>query len=107
MLPIHGNARNILAVQFGADKTWSETATITTAEQTATLKGLKTTDLIIGVTKPTAQAGLGIVGWRVSAADTIAITFVNPTAGGVTATALETYTAFIFRPEATRTDANA
>ena len=107
MLDVQGNLRYVLAVQFGADKTWAETATITTAEQTATLRGLKTTDLIIGVTKPTAQAGIGICGWRVSAADTIAITFNNPTAAGVTATALETYTAFIARLEHTLTDAVA
>lgn len=104
MLTIHGNARNILAVSFGADKTWDAVAS-TTAEQTATLKGLKTTDLIMSVTKPTHQTGLGVTGWRVSAADTIAITF--ETTASVTPTAGETYTAFIFRPEQTRTDANA
>lgn len=104
MLPVQGNAKNILAVSFGTDKTWSATATITTAEQTATIKGLKTTDYIMGVSKPTAQAGLGVVGWRVSAADTIAITFDNPTAGNLTSTALENWTAFVFRPETILTD---
>lgn len=104
MVPISGNIVNILSVEFGSDKTWSETATITTAEQTATLKGLRTTDKIIGVSKPTAQPGLGIVGWRVSAADTIAITFDNPTAAGITPTAAETYTAFVAREEGKRTD---
>lgn len=107
MLDIAGNIRNILAVQFGADKTWAEVATITSAEQTATLKGLRSDDLIISVTKPTAQAGLGVAGWRVSATDTIAITFDNPTASGITPTAAETYTAFIARLEHTSTDANA
>lgn len=107
MLEIHGNARNILAVRFGTSKTWAEVATITTAEQTATIPGLKPTDLIMSVSKPTAQAGLGIAGWRVSATDTIAITFDNPTAAGITPTAAEAYTAFIFRPETTLTDANA
>jgi hypothetical protein len=107
MLPIQGNLVNILQVNFGADKTWTEVATITAPEQTATLKGLKTTDMIIGVSKPTAQAGLGIVGWRVSAADTIAVTFVNPTVGGITPTAAEVYTAWIARKEHTKTDASA
>ena len=36
-----------------------------------------------------------------SAADTIAITFDNPTAATITPTALESYVAFIFRPEHT------
>lgn len=107
MLEIHGNARNILAVSFGADKTWSAVTHPTSAEQTANLPGLKSTDLIMSITKPTAQAGLGIAGWRVSATDTIAVTFDNSTAGDLTPTAAEVYTAFIFRPEETLTNANA
>src|SRR5258708_47872 len=48
----------------------------TTAEQTFTVTGLTTTD-VVNVTKPTSQAGLGIVGARVSAANTLAITFID------------------------------
>lgn len=70
----------------------------TSAEQTLTVTGLvAATDYIIGVSKPTAQAGLGIVGWRVSANDTLALTFMNATAGGITPTAGQTYTIFIWR----------
>lgn len=105
MLQIHGNARNILAVNFGASKTWSSVAS-TSNEQTATIPGLKATDLIMGITKPTLQAGLTVGTARVSAADTIAITFITSGAT-VTPTAAEVYTAFIFRPENTLTDANA
>lgn len=101
MQTVQANARNIIGMTFGGDKTWTGTATITSAEQTANCPGLRTTDYIMGVSKPTAQAGLGIAGWRVSAADTIAITFDNPTAATVTPTALESYVAFIFRPEHT------
>src|SRR5712691_6459698 len=54
----------------------------TTAEQTFTVTGLAVGDVVISVNKPTAQAGLGIVGWRVSAANTLAITFSNNTAAG-------------------------
>lgn len=54
----------------------------TTAEQTFTVAGL-TTDMAIVVNKPTLTAGLGICGARVSAADTLAITFNNPTAGAL------------------------
>jgi hypothetical protein len=105
MLEIHGNMRNILAVDFGADKTWSSVAS-TSNEQTATIPGLKSTDKIMGVTKPTLQAGLGIGNARVSAADTIAITFITSGAT-VTPTAGEVYTAFIARLEHTSTDASA
>jgi len=65
-------------------------ATITTAEQTFTLNGLAVGDFV-AVSKPTAQAGLGIAGARVTAANTLGITFVNPTAAGITPTATETY----------------
>lgn len=70
----------------------------TTTEQTfaATGIGLLTTDVVI-VQKPTAQAGLGIVGSRVSAADTLAITFANITATAITPTAAEVYKVAVFR----------
>ncbi|MDR3599373.1 MAG: hypothetical protein P4L49_02640 [Desulfosporosinus sp.] len=63
----------------------------TTAEQTFTVNGISATDLILDVIKPTAQAGLGIVGCRVSAANQAAITFSNNTAGVITPTAAEVY----------------
>lgn len=70
----------------------------TTAEQTFTFTGVvASTDTCIGISKPTAQAGLGIVGWRVSADNTIGITFSNNTGGGITPTAAQTYTAIIYR----------
>lgn len=80
----------------------------TTAEQTfsATGIGLSTGGFptvlpgdFVWVNKPTAQAGLGIVGVRVSAADTLAITYVNDTAGSLTPTA-ETYLVLLARRQA-------
>lgn len=62
----------------------------TTAEQTFTVTGLTTTSAVF-VNKPTAQAGLGIVGTRVSATDTLAITFSNNTGSGITPTASQSY----------------
>jgi hypothetical protein len=62
----------------------------TTAEQTFTLNGLAVGDVVF-VSKPSAQAGLGIAGARVSAANTLAITFSNNTAASITPTAAETY----------------
>jgi hypothetical protein len=70
----------------------------TSAEQSFTLSGLLATDIIDSVTKPTAQAGLGIVGCR-AAAGAIKITFANFTGSGITPTAAETYTFVIRRPE--------
>lgn len=77
-------------------------ATITATE--ITFSGLGTGilpgDVILAVSKPTAQAGLGIAGWRVDAAvaDKFYITYVNPTAGTVTPTASETYLITVARP---------
>lgn len=65
-------------------------ATITVAEQTFTVNGVAVGDFV-AVVKPTTQAGLGVCSARVSAANTVAISFVNPTAGGITPTAAETY----------------
>jgi hypothetical protein len=65
-------------------------ATITTAEQIFPCNGLAVGDFV-HVSKPTAQAGLGIAGARVTSANNIGITFVNPTAAGITPTAAETY----------------
>ena len=76
--------------------------TITTTE--ITFSGLGTGllpgDFIVGVTKPTAQAGLGIAGWRNDplVADKFYVTFVNPTAGTITPTAAEIYAITIARP---------
>lgn len=72
----------------------------TTAEQTFTVQGLLTTDYV-NVTKPTSQAGLGIVNSRVSAANTLAITFANATASPITPTASEVYTVAVDRPTIT------
>jgi hypothetical protein len=85
--------------KYTAALTPSAVAANTTAEQTFTVGGLVVaTDTIIGVCKPTAQAGLGIVGWRVSANDTLAITFSNNTAAPILPTAGQIYTIFAHRP---------
>ncbi len=69
----------------------------TTSEQTfsATGIGLLTTDMVL-VQKPTTQPGLGIAGSRVSAADTLAINFINVTTT-LTPTAGEVYKVAVFR----------
>lgn len=73
-------------------------ANATSAERTFTVNGLQLGD-IVTVTKPTTQAGLGIVGSRVSANNVLAITFMNCTAATITPTASETYLIHLLRRE--------
>ncbi len=67
----------------------------TSAEQTFTVAGLDTGDLVF-VSKPSASAGLGVVNARVSAADTLAITFMNVTAAPIDPAA-EAYKILVIR----------
>lgn len=68
-------------------------ATITTAEQLFTVGpgNLNPGAGGVIVTKPSLNAGVGIANARVASATQIGITFVNPTAAGVTPTAGEVY----------------
>ncbi len=92
---VQGNARGHYVVAVSL--TPSSVATITTAEQTFTVPGVKTTD-VIWVTPPGHQAGVVAAAARVTTANTVGITFVNPTAGSVTPTA-GTYIFGILRAE--------
>lgn len=58
-------------------------AAATVAEQTFTVTGLTTADKVFINNAATGNA-TGIAGCRVSAANTLAISFVNPTAGALT-----------------------
>ena len=69
----------------------------TTSEQTFSLLGAQIGDAI-SVSKPTSQTGLACVNCRVSAKDTVAIQFMNNTAGGITPTAGEVYVFEVNRP---------
>ena len=72
----------------------------TTAEQTfnITTPGVvfDANSVLVSVNKPSQQAGLAVASGRVSAANQVALTFVNDTAAGITPTATENYT-FIVR----------
>lgn len=99
MIP-DGNTQQLYVMQ--ATLSPAEVAINTTAEQTFTVPGLRlTTDMIAGISKPTAQAGLGIVGARVTANDTIGITFANVTAGAITPTASQVYLIQVARIDGT------
>lgn len=58
-------------------------AASTTAEQTFTVTGISASTFVYGV-KPSATPGLGIVGWRVAGANSVGITFANPTSAAIT-----------------------
>ena len=90
-----GNVRALFMIDVVFNP--ASVATITTAEQTTTVVGLKVGDMVISQ-KPTNTAGVGVVNCRVSAADTLAVTFVNPTAGSVDA-ASETWRFLVIRPD--------
>ena len=66
----------------------------TTAEQTFTVAGLLASSMVV-VNKPSVTPGLGIGGARVSAANTLAINFINNTASAITPPA-EVYSIGVF-----------
>lgn len=82
------------------DVVWSpaSVAANTTAAQNVTIPGLVLgQDFILDVTKPTEQAGLGIVQLRVSANNTATVVFSNNTAAPIVPTAAQTYTFLVGR----------
>lgn len=87
-----------LDMLLGVTLSPASVAANTSAEQTFTVNGLVAGDVLV-VQKPTAQAGLGIVGWRVSAQSTLAITFGNFTASPIVPTAAEVYLVNVNRRE--------
>lgn len=80
-------------MRFQATLTPAIVATIVTAEQAFTVGpgGYDINAAFVGVTKPTHQSGGMPVQARISSATQLAITYVNPTAAGVTPTAGEVY----------------
>lgn len=85
---LHGNsfASGVITLAL----TPAAVAANTTAEQLFTVTGLLAGDFV-SINKPTAQAGLGVVGMRVAGANSMGVTFSNNTAGAITPTAGESY----------------
>lgn len=58
----------------------------TTSEQDVTVAGVRATDKLVQIEPPaTLNAGLGVVGGRVKAANTITVRIMNATAGALDA----------------------
>ena len=64
----------------------AEVAAATVAEQTFTVTGLTTKDFVM-INQAAIANATGIAGVRISAANTLAVRFINPTAGALTPTA--------------------
>lgn len=73
----------------------------TTAEDAVTVTGVAAGDEILAVVKPTLTAGVAPVHARVSAADTVQVTWVNATAGAVDPGS-ETYKFIVLKERGTR-----
>lgn len=101
---ITGNVQSIGVVSVTL--TPASVAANTTAEQTFAVPGVLATDVIIDVTKPSAQAGLGLVNFRVSSAGNVGITFINATASPIVPTAAEVYKLTFIRPDSIQSGFN-
>lgn len=73
--------------------TWVPVAASTTAEQALTVPGVALLDFV-HVSRPSIQAGLSIGGCRVSAVNTVQVTWINASAGALTPTAAESLRVF-------------
>lgn len=92
---IAGNTGSITILSATVDL--GSVAANTSETETATVTGVKTTDIIVGI-KPTLEAGLLIGTCWVSAADTVSIQVGNLTASPINA-ASETWKFIVFRPD--------
>lgn len=101
---ITGNVQSLSVISVAL--TPSIVNATTSAEQTFTVPGVLASDMLVEVNKPTAQAGLCIVGVRVAGANSIGITFANVTGAGITPTAGETYRLMLARPDSTQAGFN-
>ncbi len=63
-----------------------------------TVSTVAASDVVTGVMKPTGQTGVTVTGGFVSAVGAVGLTFVNPTAGGLTPTGAEVYHIKLYRP---------
>jgi hypothetical protein len=80
---------------ISASLTPASVATITVAAQTLALSGVAVGDFVVCIANPIANA-VGIVGVTANGANSISVSFVNPTGGALTPTA-GTYTFLVGR----------
>ena len=95
---------NVLAIGvFSISIDVASVAAAISAEQTFTAPGVKVGDMVFvnppAVGTATLNAGLGVAGVRVTAADTIGIRFINATAGALDPSVAVAYAVLVVRPE--------
>lgn len=78
-------------VQYQVAASPASVAANTTAARDITVTGIGTDVMLLSVVKPTAQAGLGMVGYRIKDANTVEVVFSNNTASAIVPTASEVY----------------
>jgi predicted RecA/RadA family phage recombinase len=92
-----GGASGTTTVELTSAQSPASVAANTTAEQSLVVTGFVAGDVVVAVSKPTAQAGLGIVGVRLIDATHVGVTFSNNTGSPIVPTAAETYTCTVAR----------
>ena len=84
-------------VVYGVTPSLSGVTSFTSTEQSATVTGLLAADHVLGIEKPTLQAGLVPGGSRVSADNTLQIGLGNITAATVTPTGSQIYVVQVYK----------
>lgn len=84
---ITGNVKAMGLIELSIDP--ASASANSSSETTVAVPGLEVGDFV-AVNKPTLEAGLGIANVRVSAANTLAVQFINTTAAAINEVA-ETY----------------
>ncbi len=87
---------NEVTLQIAASPT-SVSAFVTTTEYLMPVTGMTQGDTVLGISKPSAQNGLGIVGMRVSIPSTVGVQFINTLGTTTTPTAGEVYSIAVKR----------
>lgn len=93
---IGGNTFAICAVSVNINP--ASVAAATSAEQSFTVPGVLLGDIVVAIPASTLNAGLGVSHARATGTDTVAIRFVNATAGALDPAAAD-YTFLVVRPE--------
>ncbi len=88
------------AVQCGSIPVGSLTPSQYTANMVS-CAGAAIGDMVVGVSKATVQATVGVVGGFVSVANQLSVTFLNPGAAAVSATTNELYNVVLYRANPT------
>ena len=91
-----GNVYGVLVMSVPVDP--PNVGAATTADLMVTIPGLRTTDIVCAQFAPGPGNGYGMAGFYVSAADTLTIRWINPTAGAINPATITMLLA-VFRPE--------